>query len=103
LRAAGFNGYRAPFQIWIRDQEAYNTWWHAIFPDQEKPAVNFEIANVIMIGLESFPTSGHTMSLDCLHPTQREGCLGLIARITHTAPGDNCPVESDHRCRLPAL
>ncbi|HYE78073.1 MAG TPA: protease complex subunit PrcB family protein [bacterium] len=71
-------------------QRDFQNFWAANFGGTA-PEVSFGNTHVVAIGLEEFPITGHSLTVNCV---QYAGGKTRIT-YTHTAPGEGCTVAED--------
>ncbi|MEO7995290.1 MAG: protease complex subunit PrcB family protein, partial [bacterium] len=79
------------FQRVFSNPNDFGLFWSQHFPGSA-PEVNFNEFTVVALGLEQFPTGGHTLAIECLRWQQTGIGHTLTVKYVHTAPGEHCEV-----------
>lgn len=82
-----------PFEQTFVSPNDFVPFWMEHFEGQPPSDINWATEMVIAIGLEQFPSGGHTLALPCLRRVPgSSGTFTYQVEYVHTAPGAHCAV-----------
>ncbi|HYE77281.1 MAG TPA: hypothetical protein VEI97_04770, partial [bacterium] len=96
LRDTQERGTVEGFKLAIRNGEDWADFWAANFPNEPRPAINFETRMVIAIGLPPQQTTGRNASIECIAQTSS----GVRVDWVDHFPGQGCAEPAQTRPTL---